>query len=137
MSFNTKKCHQLSVQKKGHHVNSQYKLYGNILKIVEHHPYLGVELQSDLKWDNHIKQIIGKATRSLAFLRKNLSRCPEQTRERVYAALVRLHVEFASAVWDPHLKKNIKEVEKIQRRAARFVNGGLQEGGRHCNTIAE
>ena len=41
----------------------------------------------------------------------------------MYAALVRPHVEFASAVWDPHLKKNIKEVEKIQRRAARFVKG--------------
>ena len=40
ISFNTKKCHLISVQKKGHHVNSQYKLYGNILKIVEHHPYL-------------------------------------------------------------------------------------------------
>ena len=98
MSFNTKKCHLLSVQKKGHHVNSQYKLYGNILEIVEHHPYLGVELQSDLEWDHHIKQITGKATRSLTFLRRNLSRCPEQTKERAYAALVRPHVEFASAV---------------------------------------
>ena len=44
-------------------------------------------------------------------------------RKGVYAALVRPHVEFASAVWDPHLKKDIKEVEKIQRRAARFVKG--------------
>ena len=32
-------------------------------------------------------------------------------------------MEFASAVWDPHLKKNIKEVETFQRRAARFVKG--------------
>ena len=117
ISFNNKKCHLLSVQKKGHHVNSQYKLYGNILKIVEHHPYLGIELQSDLKWDHHIKQITGKAT---------LSRCPEHTKERAYAALVRPPVDFASAVWDPHLKKDIKEVEKMQRRAARFVNGVYQ-----------
>ena len=59
----------------------------------------------------------------MAFLRRNLSRCPEQTKERAYVALVRPHVEFASAVWDPHLKKDIKEVETIQRRAARFVKG--------------
>ena len=26
-------------------------------------------------------------------------------------------------MWDPHLKKDIREVEKIQRRAARFVKG--------------
>ena len=123
MSFNTKKCHLLSVQKKGRHVNSQYKLHGNILETVEHNPYLGVELQSDLKWDHHIKQITGKANRSLAFLRRNLPRCPEQTKERAYIALVRPHVESASAVWDPHLKKDIKEVEKIERRAARFVKG--------------
>ena len=84
----------------------------NILKIVEHHPYLGVEFQSDLKWDHNIKQITGKATCSLALLRRNLSRCPEQTKERAYAALVRPHIEFASAVWDPHLKKDIKEVER-------------------------
>ena len=123
MSFNIKKCFLLSVRKKGHQVISQYKIYGKILEAVEHHPYLGVELQSDLKWDHHIKQITGKANRSLAFLRRNLSRCPEQTKERAYVALVRPHVEFASAVWDPHLKKDIKEVETIQRRAARFVKG--------------
>ena len=30
-------------------------------------------------WDHHIKQITGKANRSLAFLRRNLSKCPERT----------------------------------------------------------
>ena len=113
MSFNIKKCFLLSVRKKGHQVTSQYKINGKILEAVEHHPYLGPTHQT-----NH-----RKANRSLAFLRKNLSRCPEQTKERAYVALVRPHLEFASAVWDPHLKKDIKEVETIQRRAARFVKG--------------
>ena len=113
MSFNIKKCFLLSVRKKGHQVTSQYKINGKILEAVEHHPYLGPTHQT-----NH-----RKANRSLAFLRKNLSRCPEQTKERAYVALVRPHLEFASAVWDLHLKKDIKEVETIQRRAARFVKG--------------
>ena len=32
-------------------------------------------------------------------------------------------MEYATAAWDPHTKKNIEELEKIQRRAVRFVSG--------------
>ena len=32
-------------------------------------------------------------------------------------------MEYATAAWDPHTKKNIDELEKIQRRAARLVTG--------------
>ena len=35
--------------------------------------------------------------------------------------MVRPVLEYASSVWDPHCKKDIDKIEKIQRRAARFV----------------
>ncbi|CAC5413042.1 unnamed protein product [Mytilus coruscus] len=35
--------------------------------------------------------------------------------------LVRPHIEYASAVWDPYKKCHINQVEIVQRRAARFV----------------
>ena len=59
----------------------------------------------------------------VAFLRRNLSKCPQQTKVQAYTAMVRPHVEYASAVWDSHLKKDGKRVETIQRRAARFIKG--------------
>ena len=37
-------------------------------------------------------------------------------------SLVRPHIEYASSVWDPHLKDLTNKLEMIQRRAARFVN---------------
>ena len=54
LDFNIKKCHQLCVRKKGHEITSQYTLKGKTPKPVEHHPYLGVEWQSNMKWDQHI-----------------------------------------------------------------------------------
>ena len=30
-------------------------------------------------------------------------------------------MEYASVVWDPSLKKNIEQIEKVQRKAARFI----------------
>ena len=32
-------------------------------------------------------------------------------------------MEYAATVWDPHTTENIKKVEAVQRRAARFVTG--------------
>jgi ribonuclease P/MRP protein subunit RPP40 len=32
----------------------------------------------------------------------------------------RPHLEFASSVWNPHLKKDIDALEKVKKRATRF-----------------
>ena len=37
--------------------------------------------------------------------------------------LVRPVLEYAAPVWDPYLDQDIKNLEKVQRRAARFVLG--------------
>ena len=37
--------------------------------------------------------------------------------------LVRPQLEYASTIWDPWTQRNIKKVEAVQRRAARFVTG--------------
>ena len=38
-------------------------------------------------------------------------------------------MEFSAIVWDPHETKNIKKVEAVERRAARFVTGDYRYTG--------
>ena len=91
------------------------------LKPVSHHLYLGVELQKELKWKTHIDNITSKANTTLGLIKRNLNRCSQEIKAKAYTTLARLKLEYSSTVWDPYHKCQINQLEKIQRRAARFV----------------
>ena len=57
----------------------------------------------------------------LGFLWRNLKSCPKPIKEKAYKALIRPKIEYCSSVWDPHHQKDIKKLEMVQHRAARFV----------------
>ena len=122
MSFNAKKCYILTVSKSAKNTSSfYYQLNNTILQNVDHNPYLGLLISKDLKWATHIDKISKKASSTLGFIIRNTRKCPLSCRRTAYIALVRSTLEYGSTVWDPFLKKDIKRLEKIQKRAARFV----------------
>ena len=68
-------------------------------------------------------QSLAKPLSTLGFLRRNLRKFPAQLKERAYIAFVRSTLGYASPILDPFLKRDINNLEKINRRAARFVTG--------------
>ena len=69
----------------------------------------------------HINSITNKANQSLDFLKRNLKIKSSAVKSHAYKAFVRPKLEYASAVWDPHTRTQINQIEKVQRRAARYV----------------
>ena len=136
MNFNVSKCKSLSITRKRNPILHQYSMNGQQVEAVSRHPYLGVEVTRNLNWSHHIDNITAKANRSLGFVKRNLKRCPEQTKEQAYKSLVRPHLEYASTVWAPHQQKQIDRLESVQKKAARFVtNCWLREEGVMTNLL--
>ena len=52
-----------------------------------------------------------------------LTRIYSKRLNRLFTTFVRPHLEYGQTIWSPHLKKNIKSIEKFQRRATKSVNG--------------
>ena len=122
MSFNATKCNTIAITRKHKKILYPYTLHNQILERVEKAMYFGVELSGDLTWADHINKTCDKANKQLAFLRRNLRINTTHVKETAYKGLVRPILEYCSPVWDPYsIMKYTSNIEKVQRRAARFV----------------
>jgi hypothetical protein len=119
MNFNPSKCCTITFGNRNP-PKRQYEFCGELLSSKESHPYLGIELQNTLNWNKHTQNATRKAQKILGVIRRNLWSCSEEVKTTAYLSLVRPHLEYAVASWDPHTELNIKALERIQRQAARF-----------------
>ena len=121
MAFHPDKCTKLTISHKKHTFNHNYTLHNHTLESVTSAKYLGVTLQSNLKWNLHYDNIISNANKSLGFLKRNLQVSNTDIKSRAYQTLVRPKLEYSCSVWDPHTTEYKHKLEMVQRRAARYA----------------
>ena len=119
--FNFNKCEFLCITNKRSPLTITYRMDGTAIKQVSSVKYLGITINEKLNWSEHISNISKKASSVLGFLHRNLKSCPPHIKESCYKSLVIPILEYSCTVWDPHTQKDILMLEKIQRRASRFV----------------
>ena len=123
MEFHPDKCKLLRITNKINKISFDYSIHNTILSLTESAKYLGVTIDSKLKWTSHYNDTCLKANRVLSLLRRNLQGCPADTKATAYNTYVRPVLEYGCCVWDPHHQVHIEQFEKIQKRAARFATG--------------
>ena len=63
-----------------------------------------------------------KTSKTLGFLRRNFSFASRETKEVAYKTLMRSKLEYAAAVWNPYIKIQCSQLEKVQRTCRRLGN---------------
>ena len=106
-------------------IGTLYYLQDTPLEMSTKQKYLGVALSNDLDWSHQINSLTTRANKTLGLLRRNLKSCSPYTTNIVYKTSVRPQLEHCSPIWDPYEKGHILSLEKVQRRAVRFVSGRL------------
>jgi hypothetical protein len=83
---------------------------------------LGVLINYNLSWDDHVHTITAKGNKMLGMLKRT---CPLLTntavRRTLYLALVKSQISYATEVWSPPTIKMRSTVERIQRRATSWI----------------
>ena len=76
----------------------------------------GKMFASDLSWSAHISTLCSKAQQQIGLLYCKFYRYSDvDTLKQLYVAFIRPHLEDATAVWNPHLSKDMQELESVQR----------------------
>ena len=120
MTFNAKKCNTMWVSSSPKPISFDYSINNTVLENVPHTKYLGVTIQSTLKWDVHCKQVVAKATNTLNVLKWNL-KSTKEVHKKAYKSVVCPQVEYGASVWSPWLARDKAQIERVQRRTAHYV----------------
>ena len=115
MAFHPDKSTKLSFPQKNQPIQHNYILHNHILESITSAKYLGITLQSNLKWNLHYDNVISNINKSLGFLQRNLTVSNTDIKSRAYQALVRPKLEYSCSVWDLHINEYKKKIEMVQR----------------------
>ena len=120
MPFNDTKCHVIAFGDQT--FKPPYNLGDSQMDWVCSTKYLGVILQSDLKFDQHMDIKKRNSLKTLGAIKHILHNAPKNARLLAYTSLCRPILEYADTVWDPMLNKDIESLELVQNRAVRFIS---------------
>jgi len=83
---------------------------------------LGVYITDNLPWNKQVNVQCAKASRLLGYVRRNTRLVKSITvRRSAYLTLVRSHLDYATQVWTPQSIDLIRKLERVQRRATKYI----------------
>ena len=101
---------------------SVYRVDETTIKFLPCHRDLGIVASSDLSWSNHYDLICSKAYHTFHLICRSLSNSSSvATRKQLHLSLVKSKLSYCCQLWRPRLIKDIRNFERIQRRATTFI----------------
>ena len=83
--------------------------------------YLGLQIDSQLKWDKHIDTIKTTVNRSLGLVMYGKKDFPSEVLNKMYRGIVEPYLSCCCSEWGRCSESKISALHKIQNRAARIV----------------
>ena len=122
LKFNEAKCKHLNL---GPPTENSYEIQTNnnltTITTTDKEKDLGVIIDKNLNFKEHIYIQISKANRTLGIIRRTFRNMNREMFLQLYKSLVRPNLEYASNVWFIVFKKEAMAIENVQRRATKLV----------------
>ena len=122
IGFNINKCGVLHIgnknEKKEYYMDDKSELK---LKRVTNEKDVGVTFEENLKFDQHINNKINKANQLVGMIKRSFSYLDKDMFTTLFKSIVRPHLEYANVIWHPAFKRQMINIEKVQRRATKLI----------------
>jgi hypothetical protein len=122
LTFNKKKCKSQRITWKTMPITNDYKLNTLNIQQTDSERDLRVWVENRLTWNKQVNEQSTKANKLLGYIRRSsLYIHNTAVRRTLYLALVRPHLGYATQTWAPQSVELLKQVERTQRRATKFI----------------
>ncbi len=119
---NYKKCSAVHFSTKSSQQSNVYTISECGIPFLESQRDLGVTVSGTLSWSQQCDTVCSKAYGALYVLRRNVHTTSAITiKKQLYLSLVKSSISYCCQLWRPHLCKNIQSIERIQRRATKYI----------------
>ena len=99
----------------------QFFIGGSQVENVDRTKHLGVIIDRNLDWEEHISNVRTKVSRAIGFLKYSRKFVPQNTPSKMYRGIVEPHFRFCCSVWGCCGVTKLQTLQKLQNRAARIV----------------
>ena len=96
---------------------------GQAIPQVTSHRHLGVILDQNLQWADHVDMIVKKVSTKVYQLNCIKHFLDESTRKMFYHAYIQPHFDYCSSVWGHCVPTHLRRLSSIQRRSLRAIHG--------------
>lgn len=91
------------------------------LSLVSNDKVLGIQVDNNLTWSEHISKVSKKMSTNVWLLSKIKSYLSVEHRLLFYKSYIQPHLDYANIVWGNTTKTNLLQIERLQRRACRVI----------------
>ncbi|KAF6198265.1 hypothetical protein GE061_008012 [Apolygus lucorum] len=122
LALNPSKCAVTSFHRSHSPVKHPYLINGALLSRKDDIVDLGVHLDSQLSFSNHIAQVASRGMRALGFVKRNSREFTQPSAlVTLYKTLVQPILEYASVIWSPYYNCHTLQIERVFRAFLRFL----------------
>ena len=94
---------------------------GNSIDQVNSEKLLGVTMDSNLLFDDHIDELCKKVAQRIGVLKNIRKNLPIKERKLFFNSMIKPVMLYGSTVWESCSRANIEKIYKLQKRAARVI----------------
>ena len=124
VTFNPLKTESMVIglkQNKGGHPGLY--LHNTRINEVTKHKHIGLWLENNLSWHEHIHNISTKAEKKLNIIKQMKFKLARKTLEKLYFSFIRPILEYGDVVWQGASHSDLRKLDVIQVEAMRLVSG--------------
>jgi len=124
LSLNIKKTHYILFHVRQKKINKEIsvKIDTNVIDRVRCTKFLGVIINENLTWTDHIDTLINKINKNLGVIRKLSIILPCNILHTLYNTLIHPYFSYCNIVWGSQPGSKLDELFGIQKKAIRVIN---------------